>query len=224
MGRFEFLRKGVIAVLTERDQEILVLVNRFGSLNTRHIAAAMEMSMHAVYHRVAVMAERGYLQREHTQRGVPDALILTANGVKAAGGTARAKLRIATLSHDWLVADILLSYAKSGTEFRTERELRAELYDHKHKRKEGYVPDGLIKNLVGGGWTALEVETSYRTVLGYEKVIREHLRNPDVTNVLFVCKSQKAAERLTDIVEAMKLDDFVSVKTVQGVLGNVEAE
>jgi hypothetical protein len=223
MSRFEFLRKGVITVLTERDQEILALINRFGVLSGKHIAAAMEMSMHAVYHRVAVMAERGYLQRLHTRRGVPDALILTANGVKAVGGKARAKLRIATLAHDWLVADVLLKYAKDGVELRTERELRAELYDPKRKRKEGYVPDGLIKNGTDG-WTALEVETSYRTVAGYEKVIRNHLRNPDVVNVMFVCKSHPQAERLADIVEAMKLDDFVSVKTVQGVLGNVEAE
>ncbi|MEW5873446.1 MAG: hypothetical protein AB1894_29570 [Chloroflexota bacterium] len=200
----------------------MTLIDRFGVLNSKHIAAAMDMSMHSVYHRVAVMEQRGYLHRHHTRRGMPDALTLTAAGAKAAGGTARAKLRLATLAHDWLVADVLLSYAKSGCEFRTERELRAELYDPGRKRREGYVPDGLIKN-GNGGWTALELEISYKTTARYEKVVREHLRNPNVTNVTFFCKSRSQAARLTDIVEAMKLGDFASVKTVRGVFGDVEA-
>lgn len=207
-------------MLTERDQKILVLINRFGALNGRHLATGVGISMHSVYHRVAVLSRRGYLHRRHTRRGQADALILTRKGVTAVGSTARAKLRIATLEHDWFVADILLSYAKSGTEFRTERELRAELYDHKRKRREGYVPDGLIKN--GDDWTALEVETSYRTVAGYEKVIRNHLRNPDVTSVLFVCKSQPQVGRLAEIVEMMKMGDFANV-AVKGEMVDAEA-
>lgn len=202
-------------MLTARDEQILILINRFGFLCARHVIKHFNLNERVAYRRLERMVGKGYLHRRRVLPGRPRVLLLTQKAVESVGTNhSRAEIRLATHEHDLLVADAALALAaKHNWEFETEREIRAS----KGARfARGHTPDAILltKN---GTKIALEVETSYKSVQRLEKIIR-HYRRSEVQRVLFVCRADRQADRIREIAARAKADGLVAVKTAREVL------
>lgn len=203
-------------MLTQRDARILVFINRFGFLCARHVIKYFTLNERVAYRRIAAMEREGYLHRRRVIPGRPKVLLLTQKAVETVPTNhARARIRLQTVEHDLLVADVLLALdLRYGSRFKTEREIRSET----GISAKAQIPDALIYS--GERLIALEVENSYKPAARHQKIIRRYIRRREIGEVLYVCYNQQQAKRILEIARKMKADSLVNATTIDEVMNN----
>jgi len=195
-------------LLTERDKEIIRLINRFGCLTAAQVAAAFGMSERVAYRRLQKMVEARYLKYRRPLSGA-GIYIAGVRGLEAVDAElGRFQVHLATLEHNLAVADvaILLLRRYPGARWVTERELRREAGQRFGVGWQGHVPDGLLV-LPGGREVAVEYENTTKSRAAFGKVMRHYLRT-DYAQVWFVCRTRRQADRLKELARSY---DFVRI-------------
>jgi DNA-binding Lrp family transcriptional regulator len=204
-------------MITERDKEIIRLINRFGYLTAAQVAKLMKMSRRVTYRRLQKLVEDRYLIHTRVLSGKAGIYRATTRGLgEADAELGRAVVRLLTLEHNLAVADVaaVLMEKHHGAAWTTERELRREAGQKFGVGWQGHVPDGVL-TLSGGEKIAVEYENTTKTKTALNRVLRAYLRQSQYQEVWFVCRTRRQAERLK---EATKRYDFVKIFEFKGVV------
>lgn len=200
-------------MLTERDREIIRLINRFGCLTAEQVMALMGMSQRVTYRRLQKMVEARYLKYRRPLSGA-GVYIAGVRGLEAIDAElGRFQVHLATLEHNLAVADVAAALLKRypGARWATERELRREAGQKFGVGWQGHVPDGVLV-LPDGTKVAVEYENTTKAKAAFNKVMRHYLRT-DYDQVWFVCKTKRQAFRLRELARSY---DFARIFVFQG--------
>jgi hypothetical protein len=204
-------------VITERDKQILRLINRFGYLTAAQVMRLMGMSKRMTYLRLQKMVQEKYLNYRRVlfgQAGIYRCSLRGLEEIEAELG--RFPIRLQTLPHNLAVADIAAALLErySGAAWTTERELRREAGQKFGVGLNIHVPDGILV-LNSGEKIAVEVELTAKTKATLGKVLRDYLRKSEYYEVWFICRTARQAERYKKLTRGY---DFVKVFCSEDVL------
>lgn len=199
-------------MLTERDKEIIRLINRFGYLTATQVARLMGMSQRVTYRRLRKLAEERYLIHNRVLAGRAGIYRATTRGLMATDiELSRAVVRLLTLEHNLAVADAAAALLERhpGAAWLTERELRRRAGQKFGVGWQGHIPDGVL--VLGNRRFAVEVEMTAKEKRRVEKILRVYLRRSDYSEVWYFCRTKRQTERLKEVV---KRHDFARVFTL----------
>jgi hypothetical protein len=204
-------------MLTERDKEIIKLINRFGYLTAAQVSKLMKMSKRMTYLRLQKMVQQKYLNYRrvlHGQAGIYRCSERGLEEIEAELG--RFPIRLQTLPHNLAVADVAAALLErySDALWITERELRREAGQRFGVGLNIHVPDGVLV-LSSGEKIAIEMELTTKTKATLGKVLRDYLRKSEYYEVWFICRTARQAERYKKLTRSY---DFVKVFCLEDVL------
>ena len=205
-------------MITERDKEILRLINRFGYLTAAQVSKLMRMSKRMTYLRLQKMVQEKCLNYRRVlfgQAGIYRCSLRGLEEIEAELG--RFPIRLQTLPHNLAVADIAAALLERhpGSKWTTERELRREAGQKFGVGLNIHIPDGVLI-LNNNKEIAVEVELTAKTKATLSKVLREYLRKSEYCEVWFICRTKQQAERYKKLTRGY---DFVKVFCSEDVLG-----
>lgn len=209
-------------MITERDREILRLINRFGYLTAAQVMKLMKMSKRMAYRRLQRMVKGKHLNHQRILLGRAGIYRCSLRGLEEIEAElGRFPVRLQTLEHNLAVADIAAALLEKhpGSSWTTERELRREAGQKFGIGWQGHVPDGVL--VLGGGKIAVEYENTTKSKATLNKVLRDYLRKSQYREVWFVCRTKRQAERLK---EATKCYDFVKIFELKEVIRDEAGE
>jgi len=212
--------------LTERDQEILALLGRYGCVSAKRIKTYFWRSTRnsrAHYRRMGMLKRRGLVENVAGDSDLTIGYRLTKNGKRALAkwnvDQRRPLLRRSyktQFEHDQLLIDIRRILEKSPIvrEFKTETELLPLLIDGKDRlrnREERItVPDASFVLAVPGRElrVAVELELSSKQKKRYAKLFRGHLLAKPWQLVIYIVRDRNMQARLMKNLEEVKTTDI----------------
>jgi hypothetical protein len=204
-------------VITERDREILRLINRFGYLTAAQVAKLMGMSKRMTYLRLQRMVQKRYLNHRRVLFGQAGIYRCSARGLEEIEAElGRFPARLQTLPHNLAVADVAAALLERypGSEWITERELRREAGQKFGVGANVHVPDGVLV-LANREKIAVEYENTTKAKATLNKILRDYLRKSEYYEVWFICRTARQAERYKKLTRGY---DFVKVFCSEDVL------
>lgn len=188
-------------MLTDRDLEIVRLVNRFGYLTAEQVARAFAMHPRVAYRRLRRLVEARCLVRRSLFPGQAGVYLATRRGTELAGSLlGPARLRLQTIEHDLKVVDVALALLArhKGTWWITERELRREAGQRFGIGNGEKPPDGVLV-LADGSRVAVEVENCRKSRRRLEERMRGYARKTEYKQVWFIICGRRQAEPVREI-------------------------
>ncbi|MGQ9498207.1 MAG: replication-relaxation family protein [Desulfotomaculales bacterium] len=197
-------------MLTERDLEIVTIVNRFGFLTAAQVARAFALHPRIAYRRLQRLVQARCLTHRRLFPGQAGVYLATGRGTELAGcllGPAR--LRLQTIEHDLKVVDVALALlARYPNAARiTERELRRENGVKFGVGSEERPPDGVLL-FEDGSRVAVEVENSRKSRRRLEERMRAYARRTEYKQVWYVVTGRRQAEPVRQVARKF---DYVRV-------------
>lgn len=214
-------------MLTERDKNILRLINRFCFLGIAEIKRAWFVMNHEVmgekklYKRMKIAKDLNLAHHKRIMYGHPGVYYLTRKGVEVSESelSAVGEINLISYSHRIEVNRILIrlleKYQNSFIE--TERELFKRAYLESGKTlgeaSKAKIPDGLLIH-ENGTKDAIEVELTKKTNSRlYQQIKRykEELNFNKYNRVLYFCSSDSIVDSLSYIVKSLNIADKVLI-------------
>jgi hypothetical protein len=208
--------------LTERDRAILRDLTRFWALTVDQVARRHFGAVSTAANRLAALVGCGAVRVERPRFRGRAAYLTTAAGARLADvGLPAARFSPAALPHRLAVvdlADVLLA-RHPGATWTCERELRRDSMRTVRDRRRGqllagtpHVPDGVLRVGDGpSGDVAVEVELSGKKLAEYARILRWYGGEFDYRRVLWFCATPAIHQRLTELVERERMEDFIAV-------------
>jgi hypothetical protein len=200
------------APLTPTEHAALRDVARFGLLGAAHLE-----SWHfgaATPSRLAALTQRGYLRVVRPRYAGRDVYLITAAGVRAAGGDLRPAAFIPALAtHHLAVADVaaVLLRQYPGSSWITERELRRLAEGAPGQRTHpGHPPDGALR--LNGQTLAVEVELTAKGPGSYRRILSWYAAALEYAAVVWFCAESALRRRLVALIEAEGLQGVAVVR------------
>lgn len=187
-------------MLVSRDLRILGEVERWRFCLARQIMAFTDFqSKSALYRRLKLLVDNGYLKRKRYLYGLPALYNITSRGYKAlAMPVKNVNVSVGIIEHELAVVDTYLylkeKYHLNYDDFKSERQLRVEYTNSKH------YPD-IIFNVNESSY-CVEVEFSLKNATLLERNIKENYISYD--NQIWVIK--KEHYRLNKLLQKYEME------------------
>jgi len=199
-------------VITERDKQILNVINRFGFMTVIEVAAIFNMQEQRAYARLKVLNDAGLIKHERILHSYPGAYWITREGRETSGSllTPIREPRLATFEHELKVIQVYLALKnKYGDNliWITAREILSGKIADAKTTKEAFrllkskIPDALI--LRDGKRFAIEVELSLKSTPRLKKILADYSANMSkgvFDGVLYYTDKDTIAERLEKLI------------------------
>lgn len=214
-------------MITERDKNILKLINRFGFLGMAEIKKAWEiinkesLGERKIYQRMKKMKEIKLVSHQRIVYGSPGVYYLTRKGVEIAESELSAPHGVNLISyvHRLEVARVLIKLLEKypGSSIKTERELFKIVYKTSGKilgeASKIKIPDGILLH-DNGTKDAVEVELSKKTntrLCQQIKQYKEELYCTKYNRVLYFCSKDSIIDSLKYIIQELGINDKILV-------------
>lgn len=214
-----------MALVTERDRDVLLWIGRAGAAEAEQVAERFSLGRTAVYRRLRVCLDRGLLTHERMLYGEPGMYVATRAGLDFAGLGYMEPARLSpALWRHWIEQTSVLIHL--GLEFGpaavlTEREIRAlerDSHDPVFSCPVGRLPGGRARlhrpDLVvrtASSAVAVEVELTLKAPSRLQQILRNWHRNRSVESVLYYA-SDSVTPYLTRSIKSLRLEEFVHVR------------
>lgn len=174
-------------MLTDRDEEILGFVGKFGVVNERHLIELMGFRNDGTgFKNLGRILDRlekgGYLERQKIRWKEPGYVLIGENGAAILNTRKPKGVILHTLAHDMLTIDLYLLIRERG-EIQTEQVIRHAIGLEAARKVK--IPD-----LVLNDNTAYEVEISEKSTARLQKIINEYCLNTKYSRVNYFVKSE----------------------------------
>jgi hypothetical protein len=214
--------------LTDRDLEILRWMTRHGVVTAELVgqrffwrAEQRKYGQWAAYRRLAALERLGLILRDKPWANRPGVLRVTSEGARLADvGLRPAPLVLSQLRHTLAVVLLVegLAYKQPGTEYVTERELRAERYRQRRAGVDisrGRVPDGILqipdKRTKTIRRVALELDITRKDRRALENMVHRYDQEPDIDAVWWYTLGFRV-ERTQAVVRDLAAQDRFEVR------------
>lgn len=214
-------------MLTDRDKNILKLINRFGFLGIAEIKRAWEITSHEVlgekklYHRMKILKDLNLVHHKRVVYGRPGVYYLTQKGAEVSESelSAISEINLISYSHRIEVNRILIKLLEKypNSIAVTERELFKRAYLESGKvlgeAAKAKIPDGLLIH-ENGAKDAVEVELTKKTnsrLLQQTKRYREELNLNKYNRVLYFCSRDSIIDSLSFIVQNLNIANKILI-------------
>lgn len=174
-------------LVTVRDRELMLWMNRIGFVTLEMIASKLNVALITAYKRMRKLISLGFLNYQRFYFGMPGVYTVSNIGAEFCGSFLPAMRGIskATYDHDLRVTELLLSLSKKhNAEFTTERELRYQ------KTQDGIGQLGHIHDaeiFIDEKKIAIEVELSTKGRRRLQTIMNEYMKNFNVHEVWYFC-------------------------------------
>lgn len=187
-----------MALITERDVEILQFINRFGFCQMPHICRRFNLGRTRHYQVMERLIKSGYVQHEfifYRQHGV---YRLSKTGAALTDLRPLKSVPIAIFNHETTLIDLYLLLTEKYPEavWMSERELIADKYSMGIGNK-GHIADGLLI-FPDGRIIAIELELSIKGRGRSARIFRQYSAEFDIHEVWYFC-TDKVAHALRDV-------------------------
>lgn len=199
-------------VITERDREIIGLINRFGFITADKLALIYGISENRMRRRLKVLVDYELLKHERLLSAYPGVYWPTRDGKELSGNplTPIVKPRFATFEHELAVIDVYLEVKQKygdSINWITAREIMSNRLAHARDAKEAFrllkskIPDALIMR--EGKKFAVEVELSLKGLPRLKKILADYnsgIAQGAFDGVLYYTDKETVFSRLTQIL------------------------
>lgn len=204
-------------VITERDREIIGLINRFGFITADRLSQVYRISESRIRRRLKILCDYGFLKHERILHAYPGAYWATREG-KELSDSLLTPIRIprfATFEHELSVFDVFIDFKtryEDSFTWITARELMSNQMAEARNTKEAFkllktkIPDALV--LRGDKKFAIEVELSVKGLVRLKKILSDYntnLAKGVFDGVLYYTDKSNIEDRLENLIKQLSL-------------------
>jgi hypothetical protein len=203
--------------ITERDKNIIALINRFGFMTADKLSKIYGITQSRIHRRLKILCDRNLLNHERILSAYPGAYWPTRNG-KELSDSFLSPIhgpRLATFEHDLKVVDVYIDIKekyKNSVDWLTSREILSNRISEAKDASEAFkvlkskVPDAIV--IRDGKKFAIEVELSAKSRQRLRKILSGYavsLAQGVLNGVLYYTTKQSIAERLERLITEANL-------------------
>lgn len=198
-------------MITERDREIVDLLDRAGGLEATSLRLMLGLGHAVVYRRLARLEEYGMVRAARPFRNVPGLYVPTRLGMRELlgldEGLVAPSISASNYNHEAQVGRVMAQLEVRGVRWETERLLRRRERDARGNGDERLArryclrlggvgpsgitrmhrPDALIWREGGGRPLAVEVELALKTRRRLDEILGSYTLNFDIAGVVYIC-------------------------------------
>lgn len=196
--------------ITKQDLELLHFLHsvKVATYKQIHRDVYPEKSLKTVYNKVAQISKYKLISSTYDRLGTPveKVMSLSKHGFKkfvASGNESRIELKSDSLNHDLGLVDIryLLMNLQKTISYYTENEIQTwwpKSDDALKNELFKLQSDGLAKLSFSKGnlWAAIEYESTEKSGVRYESIVKKYYRTSDVPLVLYICDDERTLEQI----------------------------
>ena len=188
----------MITNLTNRQKDILKLINRFGYVNESLMGSYLDLDTEAVKKVGQRLFKRGLIRKIKVLPVERQYWLLDKLAVELLSGKFIYKVSPTMAIHNGYVYTLAIDYLCKGNVIKLERELRQEL-DKKFGVGEILLPDLLVNNSI-----SIEIELSFKTKKRILKKAAMYNYNSRILEVIWISNKEHVLRKLKKIVSGSK--------------------